>query len=71
MLYGDAAIEVGPVLVHEVGAGEQTAQNLALDTDGRHLAPRIHELVGVIGKEIEVQTVAANCCRSPAGRRGS
>ena len=55
----DAAIEIGPVLVHVVGAGEQAVHDLALGADRRHLAARVHELVGIVRQQVEVQAVAA------------
>ena len=53
----DGAIEVGPVLVHVVGADEQALDDLALRADRHHLAARIHELVGIVRQQVEVQPV--------------
>ena len=54
----DAAIEVGPVLVHVVGAGEEAVHDLTLRADRRDLAARIQELVGIVRQQIEVESVA-------------
>jgi hypothetical protein len=54
----DAAIEIGPVLMHVVGAREQAARDFTLGADRRHLAARVHELVGIVRQQAEVQPVA-------------
>jgi hypothetical protein len=46
------------VLVHVVGAGEQPFRNFTLGADRRDLTAGIHELVGIVGQEVEVQSVS-------------
>ena len=49
--------EVGPVLVDIVGTEEQPLPDLPLGADRRRLAARVHQLVGVVRQQVEVQSV--------------
>ena len=57
------------MLMHEVGAEEETLSHLALGADGVNLAARIIKLVRIVRQQVEVQSVARKLrsVESPAG----
>ena len=56
------AIEIAHMLMHIVAPEEQSPGYLALRAEGEHLAARIHQFVGIVRQQVEVQSILRKLC---------
>ncbi len=45
------------MLVYVIRAAEESFEQFALGSDGNHLAARVHQFIGIVRKQIEIQAV--------------